>query len=52
MTINGSMGGQAFEVFIQNFLVPNLWDGAVVVMDNRPLAIKIYVIIKGFEFST
>jgi transposase len=30
------MDGQAFEVFIQHFLVPNLWDGAVVVMDNLP----------------
>jgi Transposase and inactivated derivatives len=36
MTINGSMDGQAFEVFIQHFLVQNLWDGAVVVMDNLP----------------
>ena len=30
------MDGQAFEVFIQHFLVPKLWDGAVVVMDNLP----------------
>jgi transposase len=30
------MDGQAFEVFMQHFLVPNLWDGAVVVMDNVP----------------
>jgi transposase len=36
MTINGSRDGQAFEVFIQNFLVPKLWNGAVVVMDNLP----------------
>jgi putative transposase len=36
MTLSESMGGQAFEVFIQHFLVPNLWDGAVVVMDNLP----------------
>ena len=34
MTINGSRDGQAFEVFIQNFLVSKLGDGAVVVMDN------------------
>ncbi|MEG4218913.1 transposase [Microcoleus sp. Pol14C4] len=36
MTLNGSMNGRAFEVFIEHFLVPNLWEGAVVVMDNLP----------------
>lgn len=36
MTLNGSMDGKAFEVFIEHFLVPNLWEGAVVVMDNLP----------------
>jgi transposase len=36
MTLSESIDGQAFEVFIQHFLVPNLWDGAVVVMDNLP----------------
>lgn len=36
MTLSESMDGQAFEVFIQHFLVPNSWDGAVVVMDNLP----------------
>ena len=36
MTISESMDGQGFEVFIQHFLVPKLWDGAVVVMDNLP----------------
>jgi transposase len=36
MTLSESIEGQAFEVFIQQFLVPNLWDGAVVVMDNLP----------------
>jgi transposase len=30
------MGGKAFEVFIEQFLVPDLWKGAVVVMDNLP----------------
>ena len=43
MTINGARDGQAFEVFIQNVLVPNLWEGAVVVMDNL-LAHKLAVI--------
>ncbi len=36
MTLNGSMDGKAFKVFIEDFLVPNLGDGAVVVMDNLP----------------
>jgi transposase len=36
MTLNGAMNGRAFEVFIEHFLVPNLWEGAVVVMDNLP----------------
>jgi transposase len=34
MTMNDSMDGKAFEVFIERFLVPQLWSGAVVVMDN------------------
>ncbi len=36
MTLNGSMDGDAFEVFIEKCLVPQLWPGAVVVMDNLP----------------
>ncbi len=36
MTLNGSMDGDAFEVFIEKCLVPQLWSGAVVVMDNLP----------------
>jgi hypothetical protein len=36
MTMNDSMDGKAFEVFIEKFLVPELWVGAVVVMDNLP----------------
>jgi transposase len=34
MTMDNSMDGKAFEVFIEKFLVPELWSGAVVVMDN------------------
>lgn len=34
MTLEGSMDGKAFEVFIEQCLVPQLWSGAVVVMDN------------------
>ena len=30
------MSGQAFEVFIENFLVPEIGVGAVVVRDNLP----------------
>ena len=36
MTMNDSMDGQAFTIFIQPFLGPQLWEGAVVVMDNLP----------------
>jgi transposase len=36
MTLDGSMDGKAFSVFIEHFLVPNLGKGAVVVMDNLP----------------
>jgi transposase len=36
MTMDESMNGKAFEVFIEKFLVPELWAGAVVVMDNLP----------------
>jgi transposase len=36
MTIDNSMDGKAFEVFIEKCLVPQLWSGAVVVMDNLP----------------
>jgi len=34
MTLDGSMDGDAFKVFVKKFLVPQLWSGAVVVMDN------------------
>lgn len=36
MTMDNSMDSKAFEVFIAKFLVPQLWGGAVVVMDNLP----------------
>lgn len=36
MTLNGSMDGDAFAVFIEKCLVPQLWSGAVVIMDNLP----------------
>src|SRR4028119_850803 len=36
MTIDNSMDGKAFEVFIEQCLVSQLWSGAVVVMDNLP----------------
>jgi len=34
MTMDNSMDGKAFEVFVEKFLVPELWSGAVVIMDN------------------
>jgi transposase len=36
MTLNSSMDGEAFKVFVEKCLVPQLWSGAVVVMDNVP----------------
>jgi putative transposase len=36
MTRNDSLDGAAFAVFIEKFLCPQLWVGAVVVMDNLP----------------
>lgn len=36
MTLNGSMASNAFEVFIEKCLLPQLWPGAVIVMDNLP----------------
>ncbi|MBD2519800.1 transposase [Nostoc sp. FACHB-973] len=36
MTLNGSMDGDAYKIFIEHFLLPQLWIGAVVVMDNLP----------------
>jgi uncharacterized protein YjeT (DUF2065 family) len=36
MTMNDSMDGRAFAVFIEKFLCPELWKKAVVVMDNLP----------------
>jgi len=36
MTLNGGTNGDIFRFFIENILVPNLWEGACVVMDNLP----------------
>jgi transposase len=36
MTLNSSMDGEAFKVFVEKCLAPQLWPGAVVVMDNVP----------------
>lgn len=36
MTLNGSMDGNTFKVFVEKCLLPQLWSGAVVVMDNLP----------------
>lgn len=33
-TIGGAVDGITFEAFIANRLVPNLWPGAYVIMDN------------------
>ena len=34
MTMDNSMDSDAFYVFIEKFLVPQLWTGAVVIMDT------------------
>ena len=34
ITLDNSMDGNAFRVFIEKLLVPQLWKGAVVMMDN------------------
>ena len=36
MTLNDSMDGAAFSVFIEKFFCPQLWPRAVVVIDNLP----------------
>jgi putative transposase len=36
MTLKGSMDGNAFKVFVEKCLLSQLWEGAVVVMDNLP----------------
>jgi transposase len=36
MTIDDSMDAAAFKVYVSKCLVPQLWKGAVVVMDNLP----------------
>jgi transposase len=36
MTMDDSMNAAAFEVFVSKCLIPQLWPGAVVVMDNLP----------------
>jgi transposase len=36
MTVNASMDAAVFEAYVSKCLVPQLWRGAVVVMDNLP----------------
>lgn len=36
MTLDDSMDAAAFKVYVSKCLVPQLWKGAVVVMDNLP----------------
>ena len=36
MTLNDSRDGAVFSIFIEKLLCPQLWPGAVVVMDNLP----------------
>ena len=34
MTVDGSCNRNVFKVFIEQILLPNLWEGACLVMDN------------------
>jgi len=36
MTLPGAIDGLAFKTYVTQVLVPNLWSGACVVMDNLP----------------
>ena len=36
MIIDGGTNGDIFKFFLENILLPNLWEGACVVMDNLP----------------
>lgn len=47
-TISKGMNGQDFQQFLREELAPNLWEGAVVVMDNLP-AHKVEGVIKIIE---
>lgn len=48
MTLDEAMDAAAFEVYVRECLVPQLWPGAVVVMDNLP-AHKVEVIAPLLE---
>jgi len=37
MTFSGSLNTASFLVFIKQILLPQLWVGAIVVMDNLPV---------------
>jgi transposase len=51
MTFPGSLNTTSFLVFIEQILLPQLWIGAIVVMDNLPLhyAQKARVLIESVE---
>ncbi len=36
MTLPGATDGLAFKTYVAQVLVPNLWPGACVIMDNLP----------------
>ena len=36
MIFDGGTNGDIFKFFLENILLPNLWEGACVVMDNLP----------------
>jgi transposase len=48
MTLPGAADGLAFKTYVTQILIPNLWAGACVVMDNLP-AHKVAGIREGIE---
>lgn len=48
MTMDDSMDAAGFKIYVSKFLVPQLWSGAVVVMDNLP-AHKVAAIVPLIE---
>ena len=36
MTVNGGTNGNVFRSFVEQMLVPSLWEGACVIADNLP----------------
>lgn len=49
MTLPGATDGLAFKTYVRQVLVPNLWAGACVVMDNLPAQKEVAGIREAIE---